>query len=96
MTATESDTASDNEADDSSVAHTTGYSDAERVDTTAALSVKCIEAVGLSVDHGPAEDGSVVEIHTHDDILRGRFIINPDRAEWLGEQLIEHADAARE
>ena len=96
MTANESQIASGKEADDESVSYTTEYSDTERVDVGAGISVLAAGEIGLSVDHYQHPDGSGdVSLHTHDDKIRGKFFMSPDRAEWLADRLREHAEKLR-
>ena len=75
-----------------SVAYTTDYSDVARVDATTALSVKLIDDAGVSVETVQA---GMLALRFHDDLLSGRIMIEADRAEWLADELRDHAEAAR-
>lgn len=75
--------------DTDTVAYTPEWSNTERTDVGAALSTKAIGTVGMSVEEIEGEDGPAILLRLHDDILHGKFVIEPDRAEWLGQQLIE-------
>ena len=77
---------------DSDVAYTPDYTDTERVDVGAALETKAITEIGMEVDELEAHGGLAVLLRLHGDTLRGKFLIEPDRAEWLGRRLIEAAD----
>jgi hypothetical protein len=94
MTANERESGSlENAAGDDSVAYTTDYSDTDRVDVATALSLKQIDDAGVSVEIVQDE---LLALRFHDDLLAGRIMIEADRAEWLAEQLLDHAAAVRE
>lgn len=78
---------------DDSVAYTTDYSDVARVDATTALSVKLVDDAGVSVETVQA---GMLALRFHDDLLSGRIMIDADRAEWLADELRDHAAAARD
>ena len=96
MTASNDTEASHKEADDDSIAYKPDYTDSERVDVGAATQVKSVGEVGLTVDAWPNEgEEGTVTMQTRDGMINCRLFCSPDRAEWLANQLLDHADAAR-
>ena len=86
---------SDDDLDDS-VSYTAEYTDTERVDVGAALELKHVDTTALEVtNQEPTPDyAGMVLLRVIDDELRGKFLIDPEQAQWLSDELAEAADRA--
>jgi len=78
------------------VGYQTEYDDTERADVGAALSVMAVEEPALSVEAWPNEGDGTVALKIHNDLLRGKFVIDPEAADWLAGQLADRADQVRQ
>jgi len=81
---------------DDGVSYTPDYTDTERVDVGAALELKHVNTTALEVtNQEPTPDyAGMVLLRVIDDELRGKFLIEPEQAQWLSDELAEAADRA--
>jgi hypothetical protein len=83
---------------DDSIAFTPTYSNRQYTGIGAAIDLKSVDDVSIGVDTSPAEgpDG-IVSLHLRHEsaLINGRFFLAPEQADWLADQLHDHADAVR-
>jgi hypothetical protein len=79
-----------------SIARSPEHTERQMVDAATSLNLgSMVGDVALSVDSYPTKRNGSVSLHIGDSEISGRFMVSPEKAEWLAEQLQEHAETAR-